>query len=139
MIRGGSAFSTPWCHAAGTRLTLFPVNKTVVIEAVQPALDGGRYPIKLEVGDRLTVSADIFTYGHDVLTAWLRYRAGRKHEVWSEVAMKRIENERWSASFTVEKIGCYQYTVQAYPDGFLTWLQEVKKKHQARMNQTHHY
>jgi starch synthase (maltosyl-transferring) len=110
---------------------LFPVNKTVVIEAVQPALDSGRYPIKLEVGDRLTVSADIFTYGHDVLTAWLRYRAGRKHEVWSEVAMKRIENERWSASFTVEKIGCYQYTVQAYPDGFLTWLQEVKKKHQA--------
>jgi len=38
---------------------------TVVIENVEPCLDGGRYPIKRVVGQELKVSADIFKDGHD--------------------------------------------------------------------------
>jgi hypothetical protein len=35
----------------------------IVIANVTPQLDGGRYPIKREVGDKLEVQADIFRDG----------------------------------------------------------------------------
>src|SRR3982074_786054 len=41
----------------------------IAIEAVEPELDGGRWPIKRVVGDSIEVSADIFKEGHDVLYA----------------------------------------------------------------------
>jgi len=48
--------------------------RTVVIEAVAPTVDGGRYPVKGEVGAVLEVTADIFKEGHEVLVASLKYR-----------------------------------------------------------------
>src|SRR2546421_6552938 len=39
--------------------------RTVVIEAVAPAVDGGRYPVKREVGAVLEVTADVFKEGHE--------------------------------------------------------------------------
>jgi starch synthase (maltosyl-transferring) len=47
----------------------------VIIEGVQPEIDGGRYPIKRTVGERVEVEADIFTDGHDVLSAVLLHRS----------------------------------------------------------------
>src|SRR5205085_8339095 len=42
----------------------------------QPAIDGGtRYAPKRCVGDTVTVSADIFRDGHEILRAVVRYRA----------------------------------------------------------------
>ena len=61
--------------------------RTVVIESIGPAVDGGRYPVKREVGAVLEVTADIFKDGHDVLLAFVRYR--REHErVWLEAPMR---------------------------------------------------
>ena len=50
------------------------LRRTVVIEAVEPLVDGGRYPLKREVGAVLEVTADIFKEGHDVLVASLLHR-----------------------------------------------------------------
>ncbi|PYO46767.1 MAG: hypothetical protein DMD84_25225, partial [Candidatus Rokuibacteriota bacterium] len=47
------------------------LRRTVVIEAIAPNVDGGRYPVKREVGAVFEVSADIFKEGHDVLVAFL--------------------------------------------------------------------
>jgi len=44
---------------------------SIIIESVAPELDGGRYPVKREVGDRLCVEADIFKEGHDAIAAVL--------------------------------------------------------------------
>ncbi len=46
----------------------------VVIEAIAPQVDGGRYPVKRTPGDPMIVEADIFTDGHDQLRALLRWR-----------------------------------------------------------------
>jgi starch synthase (maltosyl-transferring) len=51
--------------------------RTVIIENVEPAVDGGRYAVKREVGDRMEVSADIFREGNEVLAAFVRYRNER--------------------------------------------------------------
>ena len=47
---------------------------SVVIENLQPLIDGGRYPIKRIVGEDLVVEADIFKDGHDVVAAILKWR-----------------------------------------------------------------
>jgi starch synthase (maltosyl-transferring) len=46
----------------------------VIVERVWPEIDGGRFPIKRTVGEQVTVSADIFADGHDVLAGVVKYR-----------------------------------------------------------------
>jgi starch synthase (maltosyl-transferring) len=46
----------------------------VIIEAVEPRVDGGRFPIKRVVGEKVVVSADIYKEGHDKLAAALKVR-----------------------------------------------------------------
>ena len=49
----------------------------VIIEAVTPELDGGRHPIKVTVGDRVTVEADVFTDGHEKIACDVLWRSDR--------------------------------------------------------------
>ena len=68
---------TPQRKTADARGDLPPaaeLKRTVVIENIGPTVDGGRYPLKREVGAVLEVSADIFKEGHDVLLAFLNFR-----------------------------------------------------------------
>jgi starch synthase (maltosyl-transferring) len=37
----------------------------VAIENIRPEIDGGRFPAKRVVGERVIVEADIFADGHD--------------------------------------------------------------------------
>ncbi|MGH2533923.1 MAG: alpha-1,4-glucan--maltose-1-phosphate maltosyltransferase [Thermomicrobiales bacterium] len=100
---------------------------SILIEHVYPELDCGRYPVKREVGDTLEVAADIFKEGHDKVAAVLRYRRV-DDAVWSDVEMCLIDNDRWSASFPLTKNTRYVYTVEAFPDLFETWRDELTKK-----------
>src|SRR3954447_11665296 len=49
--------------------------RSVVIENVTPELDGGRYPVKREVGETFVVEADMFKEGHDIIGGRIIYRA----------------------------------------------------------------
>jgi len=102
----------------------------IIIEAVHPEVDDGRYPIKREVGDRLVVSADIFKEGHDVLAAVLRYRT-IKETTWHEAAMSHVDNDRWSGHFDLQENTRYLYTIGAFTNTFESWRQEAIKKSQA--------
>ena len=77
--------------------------RTIVIERVSPEIDGGRHAIKRVVGDQLLVTADIFADGHDVLDAVLQVK-GDNEAAWHEVPMRLIENDRWSASTTLQRV-----------------------------------
>jgi starch synthase (maltosyl-transferring) len=106
----------------------------VVIEGVEPDIDGGQAPIKRTVGEEVVVGADIYADGHDVLTAVLRYRqtligsTGPGEEEWVEVAMTEQGNDRWSARFLVTAVGRWQYTLQAWVDRFGSWRKDLSKK-----------
>ncbi|MBI4594325.1 MAG: DUF3416 domain-containing protein, partial [Candidatus Rokubacteria bacterium] len=67
----------------------------MIIADVAPAVDGGRYPAKREVGALVEVSADIFREGHDVLVAFLKYRPARE-PAWRESRMRLVDNDRWA-------------------------------------------
>ena len=102
----------------------------VIIEGVQPEIDDGRFPIKRSVGDSVAVEADIFTDGHDIISAILLYRQ-ETDTAWKGIFMKPLVNDRWRGSFRVEKIGRYLYTLQAWIDHFMTWRRDLKKKVEA--------
>ncbi|MDZ4247504.1 MAG: maltotransferase domain-containing protein, partial [Dehalococcoidia bacterium] len=51
-----------------------PGRSRVTIEGVSPEVDGGRYPVKGIVGEKVVVEADIFSDGHDTISAVLQYR-----------------------------------------------------------------
>jgi len=102
--------------------------RTVVIESIEPAVDGGRYPVKREVGALLEVSADIFKDGHEVLVAYLRYRRDGDRE-WREAPMRFVDNDRWAGTFSLAATGRYRYTVEALPEPFLSWLADLEKRH----------
>src|SRR5436190_6392343 len=46
----------------------------VIVEHVWPEIDGGRFPIKRTVGEHVTVSADVFADGHDLVAGAVKYR-----------------------------------------------------------------
>ncbi|MFO1128562.1 MAG: alpha-1,4-glucan--maltose-1-phosphate maltosyltransferase [Rhodospirillales bacterium] len=105
------------------------VSRAIVIEAVGPSVDDGRYPVKREVGDELEVHATIFRDGHDKLSACVLYR--REHETaWSEAPL-RLENpglDFWVGSFPLTDNTTYVYTVEAWADVYESWCDEVQKK-----------
>ena len=74
------------------------VRRPILIEHVRPAVDGGRFPVKREVGDRLEVSADILKEGHERLAAVIRYRADADPD-WREAPFQPADNDAWTGSF----------------------------------------
>ncbi len=101
--------------------------QTIVIENVEPELDGGRYPIKRIVGETFEVTADIFKEGHDTIVGILRYKIhNNKH--WQETPMHHVDNDRWAASFLLAENARYLYSIGAYIKTFETWRIELGKK-----------
>ena len=101
--------------------------RRVVIEAISPEVDGGRFPAKRTVGDQVRVEADIFTDGHDLIAAALLvHREGS--DDWTEIPMRPVENDRWAASFRPKEIGRYGFKVEGWVDHFDTWCADLKKR-----------
>ncbi len=99
----------------------------VIIEGVHPEIDGGRFPIKRVIGEDVVVSADAYGEGHDMLAVVLRHRR-LGDEAWSEEPMTALGNDRWTARFVVTTLGRYEYTIQAWVDGFATWQRDLRKR-----------
>jgi starch synthase (maltosyl-transferring) len=104
--------------------------RRVVIEAVDPEVDGGKFPIKRCLGDRVRVQADIFADGHDLLGARLLFRRADDSE-WREAGMRLIENDRWGGEFEVEEFGRYVYTIIGWVDAYGTWAADLAKRAKA--------
>jgi starch synthase (maltosyl-transferring) len=98
-----------------------------LIEKVTPEINGGRYPIKREVGDEVAVAADIVCEGHGKVAASIMFRA-EDQGTWHEVPMRHVDNDRWAGSFTVERNTRYRYTVAAWSDSFATLRSDMEKK-----------
>ncbi len=104
----------------------------VRIERVSPETDAGfdqpgRYPIKAIIGQTIAVEADIITDGHDYLGARLLYKHANE-KTWQGSPMTLLVNDRWAGSFSVEKLGRYHYTIEAWVDHIASWQHEIHLK-----------
>ena len=118
-----------------SRLIAATAASRVAIEAIEPAVDAGRFAVKRVVGERVTVMADIFADGHGKIAAALQWRAGDE-VAWHETVMRPDSNDRWSGQFLLERVGPYWFRVLAWPDRFATWRDELSKKHAAGLDVT---
>lgn len=105
----------------------------VMIENVQPQVDGGLYPAKRTIGERVDVTADIFGDGHDHIRAHVWYKRDGDAE-WSIVELLHVMNDTWKGSFHVQQRGIYLFTVVAWVDHFETWYDGFKKKAAAHVD-----
>jgi starch synthase (maltosyl-transferring) len=103
-----------------------------------PVLDGGRYAVKRTVGDTVAVSADIFRDGHEKLRAVIKYKAPKGRR-WLEAPLEpvdaHINGVRWAGEFSVETIGTWQFTIEAWTDRWATWHDELRRKVDAELDE----
>ncbi|XLS27737.1 alpha-1,4-glucan--maltose-1-phosphate maltosyltransferase [Flavobacteriaceae bacterium M23B6Z8] len=101
--------------------------KRVIIENVKPQLDGGLFYIKRVVGEKVTVTADVFSDGHDVIECAVRFLHA-KDKLAGEVRMTPKGNDVWEAEFSVEKQGYYTYYIEGWVDYALNWQHGIERK-----------
>ncbi len=105
----------------------------VIIENLQPVVEGGLYPAKRTVGERVDVTAAIFGDGHDHIRASAFYKKEMTGE-WLEIPMTPTFNDEWTVSFYVGETGNYFFTVHAWIDHFETWHDGFIKKAEAKVD-----
>lgn len=109
-------------------------HQRVSIDNVKPQIDCGKYLIKRIVNENIKVEADIFSDGHDKVDAILLYREKRKgrgkEKNWQEKPMEFKINDHWTATFSGDSTGTFEYTIEAWVDHFSTWQYGLKKKYE---------
>ncbi|MGG7576891.1 alpha-1,4-glucan--maltose-1-phosphate maltosyltransferase [Rhizobium sp. Nf11,1] len=106
----------------------------LAIENIMPRVDDGRFPVKRVVGETVTVEADIFADGHDPIAAVLLWRPHDPMAEWNETEMQLVENDRWRAEFLLERVGRYEFAVEAWKNPFAIFRYELTKKNDARLD-----
>ncbi len=105
-------------------------SRRIVIANVVPSVDAGRFAAKRVIGETIDVEADVFTDGHEMLGVELLSRAAdEKKWRWSE--MQLLSNDRWRGEFRPDRIGRYQFTIEAWFDRYGTYCRELIVKHKA--------
>jgi starch synthase (maltosyl-transferring) len=99
----------------------------IIIENIMPQLDGGAFPIKRIVGQKIDITADVFSDGHDIIECCVKFQHERDKK-WQEVRMILTENDGWKAIFHVEKQGFYTYFVEGWVDYALNWQHGTERK-----------
>ena len=130
LLKLASALRIDPSHLIPEPLRDTPESTRVVIEGVAPEVDGGQFPAKRVIGERVVVEADVFADGHEALSGVLRYR-GPGEDSWSEVPLEPLVNDRWRASFEVTKLGRYSYTLEAWLDPFKGWCRDLARRVEA--------
>ena len=93
--------------------TIPTLKENLVIENIRPNIEGGRFMIKREPGDTVTLQADIFRHSHEKYDAAIFYRHVSRKK-WEQAPMHFVDNDLWEGSFTVGNIGYYEYKICAW-------------------------
>ena len=101
----------------------------IQIQAVEPEVDCGRYPVKRTVGERVDVYATVIVDGHDVLEASVRVRPPKGRT--REEPLTALGNDRFGGTFVVDRPGRWTFTVVAWSDRLATWQLELARKLEA--------
>jgi starch synthase (maltosyl-transferring) len=105
----------------------------IVIENIAPRVEGGPFAVKRVAGETVIVEADIYMDGHEVLGAELLWKATDQKE-WNRTPMTPLANDRWQAAMTPQRIGRWQFTVEAWHDELATVRHAMKLKQEANVD-----
>jgi len=107
----------------------------LAIEAIEPSLDAGAFPVKRVAGEVVRVTADLLLDGHEVLGAEVLWRSA--DEVgWRRAPMRLVENDRWEGVFIPERVGRHVFAVEAWWDEWATFRRNLIAKRDAGQDLT---
>jgi len=107
----------------------------LVIEDISPRVSGGPFAAKRIVGESVEVGAAIYADGHEELAVELRWRA-TDGDQWSSTRMTELGNDLWSGRFPLERMGRYQFVIEAWIDRYGSYRHGLEKKVEAGVAQT---
>ncbi|PEQ14568.1 hypothetical protein B2G71_03065 [Novosphingobium sp. PC22D] len=107
----------------------------LVVEEIDPRVDGGDFPVKRVVGESVAVSAKVFADGHEQLAAEIEWRAIGE-ERWNRVRMAQHPNDLWTGTFPLERMGRHEFRVSGWLDRFGGFQRDFRKKLAAGVAQT---
>ncbi|MGE0880881.1 MAG: alpha-1,4-glucan--maltose-1-phosphate maltosyltransferase [Acidimicrobiia bacterium] len=110
---------------------LLPPPPRVVIEAVSPTVDGGRFAAKSTIGEPLVVEADVFADGHDLVAADVQLVHDAEDVDPIVVSMHDVGNDRFRAVVRPSREGRLLLRVTAWIDRFASWRRDTVRKHEA--------
>ncbi|NLE97615.1 MAG: alpha-1,4-glucan--maltose-1-phosphate maltosyltransferase [Propionibacterium sp.] len=101
----------------------------IPVTGISPVLEGGTYPVKAVVHERVRITANVFREGHDAVAASviLTSPSGRQRRV----DMRQIEPiglDIWEAHVRMAEEGDWTYRVEGWSDPWGTWTYNAEKK-----------
>ena len=99
----------------------------VIVQAISPLVEQGRFPAKTVVGRPLRVEAVVICDGHEMLKADLLYRRV-EDAAWQRLPMTLRYNDTYFADLPCEDQRGWVYTVEAAIDRFGGWRDAFLKK-----------
>jgi starch synthase (maltosyl-transferring) len=126
--RGAASKRRPEDPSAARRRRAERVSERLMIEAVTPSIDDGRYPIKRIVGDVVSVGADLYTDGHGLIAGRIRYRGPGSRGWRTSPLAYEYDPDRWFGRFEVDRIGRWEFSIEAWPDPWAGWRADLRKR-----------
>lgn len=96
-------------------------NQNIVIEAITPVVDGGRWSAKAIVGAPVLVEADIFRSGHEPIKAVVKWKKIGERK-FREAPLRQVNNDRWHGQFVPAETGRYVFCVMACTEGRMDFV-----------------
>ncbi len=114
----------------GLRFGRFPIT------AVQPVVEGGKFPAKAVVGETLVVGATAFREGHDQLgvSAVLLDPRGKERQrvrLAPPRGPRGQGTDRWEGLLTPSATGTWSFMIEAWHDRYGTWHHNAEVKVEA--------
>jgi len=101
----------------------------IVIDAVQPSIGDGRYPIKAVVGEAVALEATVFRHGHERVRAALRWSApGEDAPTETPMTLVNPGLDRWRGELALDRVGRYRVTIVGWTDAYASWVEELTKR-----------
>jgi starch synthase (maltosyl-transferring) len=111
----------------GLRFGRFPIT------AVQPVVDGGKFPAKALPGEDIVIGATVFREGHDQLgvSAVLLDPRGRERQrvrLAPAPGERGKGTDRWEGILTPPATGSWSFVIEAWHDRYGTWHHNAEVK-----------
>jgi starch synthase (maltosyl-transferring) len=101
----------------------------VVVEAIEPSVGAGRYPIKAVVGDEIAIEATVFRHGHERVRAAMQWTGpGGAAPVERAMTLVNPGLDRWRASLPLDRVGRYRVEIVGWTDVYASWIEELAKR-----------
>src|SRR6476620_12493740 len=114
----------------GLRFGRFPIT------AVQPVVEGGKYPAKAVVGESIVVGATAFREGHDQLgvSAVLLEPRGKERQrvrLAPPRGPRGMGTDRWEGLLSPPATGNWSFVIETWHDRYGTWHHNAEVKVEA--------